>query len=427
MRVLCPALSSISVSRVRRAGSGCIPCFVEDWDYLMSKPVSHRRLIETANMDIRTIPLLKPSPSRLSQSIFDLIQHENSGIYSNFGPINSRFESRANQMLFDGDGECLTSNNATISLMIAIKESIYFNNRKRGRYALIPSFTFAATAHAAMWCGLTPILYDIEPDTWLPSQEAELALLERHGDEIAAIVPYATFGNSLDLNWYNTLATRTGAGIVIDAAASLGSRDANDRAFGQGASMSVIYSMHATKTFATSEGGLIYSADKARIGRMRQMSNFGFGTQRAADMPGLNAKLAELPALLALKKLDEIDAIVARRSALYHAYRANLPDFQFQTLLGTRTAHQFVPALMPDDCAISRDVFITRMKARGIQLGTYFSPHLAQQSYFRDLCLRDDLSVTEQIAARIISFPLFDTMDDTELTYVCDCAIECLG
>ncbi|WP_162375650.1 DegT/DnrJ/EryC1/StrS family aminotransferase [Ancylobacter sp. TS-1] len=372
------------------------------------------------------VPLLKPNPARLSAHIEDLEALEASGIYSNFGPLNAAFETRLLHEFFEGEGACLTACNATIALLLAIKEATHFGTRRRAPYALMPSFTFAATAHAAIWCGLTPIFYDIEPDTWLPSREAEQRLLERHGDDIAVIVPYATFGNSLDLDGYEALSQRTGVGVVVDAAASLGSRDRQGRSFGQGAAMSVVYSMHATKTFATSEGAVIHSADAARIGRLRQMANFGFDARRSAEMPGLNAKLAELPALLALRKLDEIDAVVERRGALHTLYRQLLPDFVFQTHTGTRTAHQFVPALLPEHAGIARENFVERMKARGVAVATYFSPHLAEHGYFRDVALVDDIPVTEKIAARIVTLPLHDMMEEAEIRYVCDAAMDCL-
>ncbi|MCK0206462.1 DegT/DnrJ/EryC1/StrS family aminotransferase [Starkeya koreensis] len=372
------------------------------------------------------VPFLKPRPVRLSDHLDELAAHEASGVFSNFGPVNTAFETRLLHRAFGDEGACMTACNATIALLLALREATYFNRRRGAKFALVPSFTFAATAHAVSWCGLTPILYDVEPGTWLPSREAERRLLERHGDDVAALLPCATFGNCLDLEGYAELSARTGVPVVIDAAASLGSLDAQGRAFGRSAPMAVVYSMHATKTFATSEGAVIYCADKDRIARLRQMANFGFDDRRSSQMPGLNAKLAELPALLALKKLDEIDRIVERRTGLYALYRNLLPDFVFQELTGLRTAHQFVPALLPEGAPVCRADFVQRMKSLGVGLGTYFSPHLAEQPYFREISLVDQLAVTERLASRIVALPLYDEMEEAELRYVCEAAAGCL-
>ena len=79
--------------------------------------------------------------------------------------------------------------------------------------------------------GLKPLLCDIDLETWLPDANAEDDLLDRRKSEIAALVPYATFGAGLDLDRYAKLAERRKLALVIDAAASLGSLEDN---FGAG-------------------------------------------------------------------------------------------------------------------------------------------------------------------------------------------------
>src|ERR1700761_4061329 len=100
------------------------------------------------------IPFLRPAPPKLSAALGKLQEIEASGVYSNFGPQNCQFEERLIAGTFAGVGRCTTVCNATIGLILAIKA---VTEKRGGRYALMPSFTFAATAHAALWAGLTPI------------------------------------------------------------------------------------------------------------------------------------------------------------------------------------------------------------------------------------------------------------------------------
>src|ERR1700709_2159578 len=151
---------------------------------------------------IEKIPFLKPNPPKLSELLEQLAEIEASSIFSNYGPVNTLLEQSFTREFFGGQGACVSVCNATIGLMLAIRMAIGPAGDKTRRYALMPSFTFAATAHAAVWAGLTPLLCDIEPDTWLASPSAEKKLLDRYGDKIAVIVPYATFGNNLDLDHY---------------------------------------------------------------------------------------------------------------------------------------------------------------------------------------------------------------------------------
>jgi dTDP-4-amino-4,6-dideoxygalactose transaminase len=325
--------------------------------------------------------------------------------------------------MFGGKGACLTVCNATIGLMLAVKLASNLRPATRTRYAIMPSFTFAAAAQAALWAGLVPVFCDIDERTWIASPEAEEALLRRFGDDVAVVMPYATFGNGIDLAHYDRISETYGVPVVIDAAASLGTLDGDGNESGTGSRHPVVYSMHVTKSFATSEGGLIYSADENLIRSLRVMGNFGFGEPRIATMPGLNSKLSEVGALLALRKLLEYDEIVQHRAMLARTYRAELPEWTFQEMHGRRHAHQFMPVLLPQ--GLDRVEVMARLAAHGVGAGHYFSPHLAEHAYFRKYGADCNLRVTDRIAARIISLPLSDVMTSAEVSAVCTVLLGC--
>jgi dTDP-4-amino-4,6-dideoxygalactose transaminase len=363
------------------------------------------------------VPLTRPNPPRLSEAAAELRKIEDRGIFSNFGPVNTQFEQEMISRMFGGVGACVTVCNATIGLMLAIKQATADFPPTR-RYALMPSFTFAAAAQAAMWCGLTPLFCDIDPQDWAASAAAEDAALARYGDSIAVIVPYATFGFDIDLKRYTDITDRLGIPVVVDAAASLGTISADGRGFGTGYRGSIVYSMHATKSFATGEAGIIYSADEAAITQQRQMCNFGFGKPRNATMLGLNGKLSEVGALLGQLRLADYDAVMEHRAELVKEYRRALPDLSFQPARPHRQAHQFCSALLPRDLASQRDDINASLAADGIGSAHYFSPHVMEQDYFIQHGVSDALPVTDDVASRIISLPLYDTMTMADLDTV---------
>ena len=365
------------------------------------------------------IPFLRPNPPKLSELLDQLAEIEASNIYSNYGPVNTLLEQSLIRQMFAGNGACVTVCNATIGLMLAIRLALGVTPDKGRRYALMPSFTFAATAHAAIWAGLIPLLCDIEPDSWLPAAAAEDELLEKYGDEIAVIVPYATFGNNLDLDRYSRLSKKHDIPVVVDAAASLGSSNDNGDNFGTGFRQPVIYSMHVTKTFATSEAGLIYCADADIIDKLRSMGNFGFERPRTAMMPGLNSKLSEVAALLALQKLRGFNEIVRHRLELVETYRQRLVGWTFQRRIGRSDAHQFVSVLPPASHAQSRAHIFEQLAAAGIGFGRYFDPHLAAQPYFSGIAVSGELRETERVASEIISLPLSDFMTAADVSRIC--------
>ena len=365
------------------------------------------------------IPLIRPAPPRLSLAIPELQSLERSGIFSNFGPVNTHLEREMLLRFFNDEGACLTVCNATLGLMLAIREAV--GEAPRGKYALMPSFTFAAAAHAALWCGLTPLLCDINRTNWAADSAAEFDMLRRYAGRIAVIVPYATFGYPINLDRYERITKQFGVPVVVDAAASLGTSGANGLGFGSGFSGSVVFSMHATKSFATGEGGLIYSADADRIARLHAMSNFGFGEPRTATMPGLNAKLSEVSALLGCLRLEDYDRIMAHRGELHDHYRDALPELDFQLKAPGAQAHQIVPALLPSGLKEYRDTIRAELARRGIATGIYFSPHLLEQQYFQRVCLAGPMPVCDDVAARVISLPLFDDMTHEDVNKVVEC------
>src|SRR6202789_1489941 len=362
------------------------------------------------------IPLVRPAPPQLSLAAAELRALEESGTFSNFGPVNTRFEEEMLARFFGGQGACTTVCNATIGLMLAIKDAV--GERPTGKFALMPSFTFAAAAHAALWCGLTPLLCDIDPRTWEADHAAEAEMLARYAGQIAVVMPYATFGYPIDLDRYTKLAAQLGVPVVVDGAASLGTFDEHGRGFGKGFAGSVVFSMHATKSFAVGEAGLMYSADPDRIARLRTMSSFGFGEPRTATMAGLNGKLSEVTALLGRLRLRDYDSITQYRAALASRYRALLPELEFQAQAPGIQAYQFVPALLPRELGGRKAAIREELASRGIATGAYFSPHLMEQPYFQKTSLAGPLPVSDDVSARMISLPLYDTMTYQEVSQV---------
>jgi len=137
-------------------------------------------------------------------------------------------------------------------------------------------------------------------------------------------------------------------------------------------------------------------------------------------MPGLNAKLSEICALMAHLRLKEVGGLVANRGTLMQRYRGRLADLVFQHQPAQAQAHQFAPVLLPAALAVHRDEVQARLKQRGIGVASYFSPHLAEHPHFAEAGRLSQLDVTHDVAARIISLPLFDDMTMEEVDEICD-------
>lgn len=364
---------------------------------------------------MKLIPFLRPNLVKKEAYLDYLAQIDASRLYSNYGPLNTQFESRVLAEYFGGEGGVTTVNNCTTGLILAISR----HRRPRGRYALMPSFTFAATPLAAQWCGLEPYFIDVRPDTWSLDEEKLGQALGRLGDEVAVVVPYAAFGHCLDLAYYRGLES-VGVPVVLDAAPGFGTFS-NDGHFGRGFPGMVVFSFHATKAFGIGEGGLVYSGRMELIDEIRQAANFGFSNNRESLLLGLNSKLTEIGAAIALATLDAFAGKVEIRQQIYAEYQRQMDragmftsGWVIQDSAG-RIPHQFVPLACPNGQL--NGVFLERLAGRGIEARSYFSPSCHQQYQFRGLG-SGDLAVTEALSRRILSLPLWEGMGTDDIVAI---------
>jgi len=361
---------------------------------------------------MKRIPFLRPNLVKKEAYLDYLAQIDQSRIYSNFGPLNSLFEERLLTRLFAGKGSLLTVANATLGLMLAFAHC----RRAGGRYAVMPSFTFAATAQAALWCGLTPYFVDIDPDTWCVDPTDLRTAVKKLGADVALVVPYATFGTSIDLSCYTEL-HNDGIPVAVDAAASLGTTN-DDHHFGTGFPGAIVFSLHATKAFPVGEGGIIYSGDATLTAKLRQSANFGFSAVRESTQLGLNAKLSEFHAAVALATLDEFAEKKVLRQQVHQWYRELFAQHRlldkgwcFQQVSGS-VAYQFVPVLCPKN--INNLTIIKALNHADIEARTYFRPACHQQPLFSPFP-RSAMTVTDAISSRVVSLPLWEEMARTDV------------
>ena len=368
-------------------------------------------------MDNPRIPFLKPHLVELPAYESLIRSIEQSHIYSNFGPLNTRFETELLGRFFTGAGALSTVNNATIGLMVALR----LHGLAGRRHVIMPSYTFVATPLAAMWAGFTPYFVDVAPDDWALDHDKVTAALQALDGDVAAVMPYATFGNNIDLAFYADL-ERQGIPVVVDAAASLGCFDGNAN-FGTGFPGLVVYSLHATKSFPVGEGGVIYSARADLIARLRGMLNFGFDQNRVSAEMGLNGKLPELLAAVGIATLQAFDAGAMKSRAAAARYIAAFggPDFarrgwQTQRLRGD-VLRPFFPILTPPDRPASG--VLQHLEAHGIQTRAYFNPACHQQPAFRD-CPHGDLTQTEAMAPRSLCLPQWNALPQEDIDRIID-------
>jgi dTDP-4-amino-4,6-dideoxygalactose transaminase len=285
---------------------------------------------------------------------------------------------------------------------------------------IVPSFTFMATVSALIWANLTPVFADIDYRTRnIDPAAAERAITPR----TSAIVAVHNGGNPADVNELVTLAQRHGLKIIFDAAHAFGSRYQGCAIGSQGDAH--VFSLSPTKLVMAGEGGLVATNDKDLAQRIRVGREYGNRGDYDSEFAGINARLPELNAVLALHSLAQLQSAVRHRNqiaSLYEDQLSKIPGIGFQTIR-TGNINSYKDFAITVDSAqfgITRDELATALAADNIESRTYFDPPVHRQFAYRRYAPLDGALVnTDRISSTILDLPIWSDMDPDIASKIC--------
>jgi dTDP-4-amino-4,6-dideoxygalactose transaminase len=329
-------------------------------------------------------------------------------IYSNWGPLVSELEGRLAQWLRLPEG-CITSaSSGTAALTGAILGHAGRATPERP-VALVPALTFVATAVAVEHCGYRPHLVDVDSNSWMldPERLVDHPVLDRVG----LVVPVAPFGRPVPQASWQSFGERTGIPVVIDGAASFDRvSEAPDSWLGE---VPVAISFHATKSFATGEGGCVASTDAELVRTTAQALNFGLHMTRESRSPSLNGKMSEYHAAVGLAELDGWpDKHLALRNVA-DGYRrwAAAAGLSGRVLATPEVGASY--ALLRCEDADQADRVQRAFRRSAVDHRLWYGRGLHHHPYFSGLP-HDGLEVTDRLAPCLLGLPL--APDLTEAT-----------
>lgn len=321
--------------------------------------------------------------------------------YSNFGPLVTELEDRLAARV-SGTSAC-TVVNATQGLALLLKILA-----PKGGLCITPAFTFVATGHAAMEAGLTPLLVDVDPQSWMLTPRAAHEAIAQANGEVAAVIVVAAFGALPDIAGFERLQLETGVPVIIDAAAAFDSL--------RRCSLPAVVSLHATKVMGAGEGGYVVSPHAKILASLRSLTSFGFEGARRAMRPATNAKMSEYTAAIGLAALDGWPAarlrwMLAGRKLSLAASRSGVSpqrgwgEHWISSTCVVRTGDNGAAALAE------------KLDAAGVDSRAWWGGGLHHEPAFKD-CPRGDLPVTEHLAASTLGLPFYMDMGDEEIAAI---------
>ena len=358
-------------------------------------------------------PFMRPTLPDLKDVLEEYQSTYQNGILTNSGLV-ARLEAAVAERL--GAKHCVAVSSCTSGLMMVLR-ALGLSGE-----VIVPSFTFFATGHAILWNGLTPVFANSELDTWNVSpSDIERKITEK----TSAILAVHLYGNPCDIPALEGLAQRHRLKLIFDAAHAFGSayREKPIGSFGD----AEVFSLSPTKLLVAGEGGLVTTGDAKLAAAVRAMRNYGDIGAYNPDWLGLNARMTEFNAALALRGLSLIDAKVRRRNSIAHAYTeilSSLPGVRFQKThpQDTNTYKDYSIHITPEVLGMTRDELANALLNQNIETKKYFYPPLHQQSLYAKFHdpARNDLSQTEFLADGILSLPIYESLPDETVIAVAE-------
>ncbi|HET7325917.1 MAG TPA: DegT/DnrJ/EryC1/StrS family aminotransferase [Nocardioidaceae bacterium] len=339
-----------------------------------------------------------------------------SGCLTN-GPTVKDLEERVAERLGVQHAVAVASCTSGLTLTLQALEA-------RGK-VVMPSFTFSASAHAVTWAGGEPVFADITPDTLCVDPESVAAAVAGLPDDAAAITATHIYGTPCSTNMLQAVADQAGVPLVYDAAHGLGSMRQGEPIGGFGTAE--VFSLSPTKVMVAGEGGLVTTNDSALAQTLRLGRNYGNPGNYDCVFAGLNARMSELHAAVALHSLSWLDANVARRNELVEAFWAaldGLPGLRRPHVdAGDLSTYKDLTVVVDESTfGLSAAQLAEALQHEGIESRRYYHPSIHAQQAYRHLPSRD-LPVTSQIAPAVLSVPLWSHMSDAELGAMADAIV----
>jgi len=369
----------------------------------------------------------------IDQAVIDVVD---STAYIN-GPAVQSFQANLEQYL--DVKHVVPCANGTDALQIAMMGL----GLKPGDEVITADFTFAATVEVIALLGLTPVLVDVDPETYnIDINAIEKAITPK----TKAIVPVHLFGHVANMDAIMDLAKAHDLQVIEDNAQAIGA----DYTFKNGTSKKAgtIGDVGATSFFPSKnlgcygDGGAIFTNNDELAHTIRGIVNHGMYERYHHDVVGVNSRLDSIQAAILDIKLKHLDTYNSRRQDAARAYSKALQNHQ-AIVTPTTFTHKScdINCSICDtcDCHVfhqytiritngKRDHLAEHLKEKNIPFGIYYPIPLHLQKAYADKRYNEaDFKVTNQLVDEVISLPMHTELDTEQIEFITNTILEFLG
>lgn len=300
---------------------------------------------------------------------------------------------------------------------------------KPGDEVITADFTFAATVEVIALLGLTPVLVDVNPETFnIDVQAIKKAITTK----TKAIVPVHLFGQCANMDAIMAIANEHNLYVIEDNAQAIGatytSSDGTKHKAGTIGHVASTSFFPSKNLGCYGDGGAIFTNDDDLAHRLRGIVNHGMYRRYYHDVVGVNSRLDSIQAAILNTKLQYLDQYnKARQNAAIKYNEA----FKNEANIITPVANKACQGICSScDCHvfhqytlkvknINRDDLVQFLNDNNIPCGVYYPVPLHKQKAYEDKRYNeDDFKVTNQLIKEVISLPMHTELDDKQINYI---------
>jgi perosamine synthetase len=297
----------------------------------------------------------------------------------------------------------------------------------RGDEVIVPSFTFIATANAALFVGARPVFADIEEETYgLDPRDVTRKITP----ETKAVIPIHYGGCPCKIDEMSRIAREHGLLLIEDAAESFGASIGGRKAgtFGECA----ILSFCSNKIITTGEGGAAITDSADIYEKLKLIRSHGradtanyFSSTEYMDYVelGYNFRMSDITAALGIAQLKKVEKIIEMRIGNARQMSARLARVT-EIELPRQPDNYFhlyqMYTIKVKEGEKKRDALSAYLAQKGILTKVFFSPVHLTQYYREKLGYRCKLPVTERLSRQVLTLPMYPALTEDEINFVAD-------
>ncbi len=344
-----------------------------------------------------------------------ILQVVRSGQYIN-GPEVQLFAKALSD--YTGARHIIPCANGTDALQIALMAS----GLTPGDEVIVPGFTYAAAVEAVALLQLTPVIVDVEADTFnIDANKIEEAISEK----TKAIIPVHLFGQVSDMETILKISSGKNIFVIEDNAQSIGAEFIfSNETKKQAGTMGDVgtLSFFPTKNLGCyGDGGAMMTNDEELAKKLKMISQHGQTAKYHHHLIGCNSRLDTVQAAALRVKLQYLNRFVSARRNTAEFYREHLQELsEFISLpseqpYSSHVYNQFTIRVKNS----KRDELQTFLKAKNIPTIVYYPLPIHQQAAFRNISrIGGNLNISEELCDSVLSLPMHTELDYEQLNYI---------